>query len=132
MISAIRFLVSAVRCGVAYIDCDGTLVEKFPVPPGIEVPLLWWSENLQPTARKRGPILLCRLLKAMGVRLILWTNRGWQHEVVTRRALGRHWYLFDEVQFRGGLKIQDRLDGPVMEDDARYFICSRYASLLVR
>lgn len=129
-----RFVTAAFTAGVAYIDCDGCILKKFPVPEHICMPfrLLWWSTNLDvtPVITRRLPLLY--FLRLFGVRLVLWTNRGAQHHTVTLRALGSHARLFDGLRFRNGTKIQDFLDGPIMEDDERYLVCSKYPGLLVK
>lgn len=134
MIKFIRFIKAAFDTGVVYVDCDGVLLKKFPVPEHVAggLKLLWWSLNLEetPIIKRRLPLLY--LLRLFGVRLILWTNRGIQHHKITISALGRHILLFDMLRFRNGLKIEDRLPGPVIEDDERYFVCTRLPSLLVK
>lgn len=134
MTKLIKFIRAAFDAGVVYVDCDGTLLKKFPVPEHICSPfkLLWWSTNLDvtPVIKRRLPLLY--LLRLFGVRLVLWTNRGMQHWPVTHKALGRHAMLFDMVRFRGGTKVLDSLDGPIIEDDERYLACTQHPSLLVR
>ncbi len=135
--NVLAFIIGAMVHGKAYIDCDGCILERYRVPPelglvGIDN-LLWWAENLQPTPIIKSRIALCYLLRFLGVQLILWTNRDQKrHEAVTRRALGKHCRLFDFMLFRSGLKIQDRLSGPVMEDDERFLACGTALGLLVK
>lgn len=130
----IKFIRDAFTAGVAYIDCDGCILKKFPVPEHIEggFRLLWWNTNLEPTQLIWHRLLLLYFLRLFGVRLILWTNRGLQHWDVTITSLSKHIRLFDELHFRNGLKIEDRLNGPVMDDDENYFTCTRYSGLLVK
>lgn len=123
----IKFIRAAFSAGVAYIDCDGCILKKFPVPDYIQQGiwrLLWWRQNLQPTPVIWHRLPLLYFLRLFGVRLVLWTNRGMQHRSVTTASLGKHIRLFDEMRFRDGCKILDRLDGPVMDDDAAYFSCA--------
>lgn len=122
----IRFILAAFSARVAYIDCDGCILEKFEVPGNISPPfrLLWWNLNLAPTPVIRRRLFLLYALRLLGVRLVLWTNRGVQHWPVTHAALGKHVELFSSLRFRGGAKIVDRLDGPVMDDDPVYFTCA--------
>lgn len=130
----IRFIFAAVKTRVAYIDCDGCILKKFPVPEHICMPfrLMWWRLNLAPTPVIRTRLIVLYVLRLLGVRLVLWTNRGLQHCFITVDALGKHAQLFDEMRFRDGNKILDKLDGPIMEDDARYLACSEHPGLLVK
>lgn len=129
----IRFIIAAFTAGVVYVDCDGCVLRKFPVPktvPGVFA-LLWWRTHLQPTKviKRRLPMLY--FLRLFGVRLVLWTNRMHRHRGVTIESLGTHAWLFDELRFRDGCKITDRLDGPVIDDDGIYLSCGKGRGLLV-
>lgn len=137
MFALLKFICAAFDAGVVYVDCDGTLLKKFPVPEHIHkhnaaLALLWWSFNLEatPVIKRRLPLLY--FLRLFGVRLVLWTNRGPQHRSITLKALGVHLFLFGATRFRNGCKVLDRLDGPVIEDDERYLVCTRLPSLLVK
>ena len=137
MIKFLKFICAAFDTGVVYVDCDGTLLKKFPVPEhiskhGADLALLWWSFNLVPTPVIKRRLPLLYFLRLFGVRLVLWTNRGPQHRRVTLEALGSHVHLFDTTRFRGGGKVLDRLDGPLIEDDERYLVCTHLPSLLVK
>lgn len=121
-----RFIFAAFTAGVAYIDCDGCILEKFKVPGNIDPSfrLLWWKMNLSATPVVTRQLPLLYFLRFFGVRLVLWTNRGHNHRYVTIEALGKHAQLFESMRFRDGCKITDRLDGPVMDDDSIYFTCA--------
>lgn len=133
MINVLRFIFNAYRAGVAYIDVDGCILKKFPVPTHVfsHAALSWWKENLQPTEIVRSRIALLYVLRALGVRLVLWTNRANEHRPVTYRALGRHRDLFSELRFYNGAKDRSQPVGPVMDDDAKYVALGRGYSLLV-
>lgn len=123
----IKFISAAFTANVAYIDCDGCILKKFPVPERIQggaLKLLWWHLNLDatPVIKRRLPLLY--FLHLFGIRLVLWTNRSPEHRRVTLESLGRHARLFKGIRFRAGMKILDRLDGPVMDDDESYFTCA--------
>lgn len=130
----IKFISTAFSAGVAYIDCDGCLLKKFPVPASVPTAykLRWWKHNLEPTSVIRRRLPLLYFLRFFGVHLVLWTNRDWMHRDVTLQALGKHIELFSLLRFRSGSKIIDRLDGPVMDDDGIYLTCGKGAGLLVR
>jgi hypothetical protein len=132
--STLRFIAAAFTAGVAYIDCDGCILKKFPVPSNVPMPykLLWWTHNLEPTVVIRRRLPLLYFLYFIGVRLVLWTNREYSHCMITRQALGKHVRIFSMLRFRGGTKILDRLDGPVMDDDRAYLPCGKGAGLLVK
>lgn len=71
-------------------------------------------------------------LKAMGCRLVLWTNRSECAREATRVQLGHHWDLFEEHLFREGNKIDDRLQGVVIDDDVRFARCGLVGFVHVR
>ncbi|QHN71057.1 hypothetical protein [Mollivirus kamchatka] len=71
-------------------------------------------------------------LKAMGCRLVLWTNRSECVREVTRAQLGHHWDLFEEHLFREGTKTGDRLPGVVIDDDVRFTACGLMGFVRVR
>lgn len=126
-----KFIFAAVKAGRVYIDIDGTLLKKYPVPEYVDAgrKLKWWIENLAPTPVIKRRLPLLYLLYILGVKLIVWTNRGPSHEGVTRKALGFHANLFSRFEFHDGLKDATDPQGPVM-DDQRKYICG-YADLLV-
>jgi hypothetical protein len=135
VIAVLRFLFSAYRAGVAYIDVDGCVLKKFPVPSYVpkHESLNWWKEHLKPTQVVFSRIVLCYVLSAIGVRLILWTNRRPTHRPITYLALRSHWKLFDwdEMYFCEGQKERVFLEGPVMDDDPKYVALGVGYSLLV-
>lgn len=132
----IRFIFDALRYRCAYIDLDGCLLLRFKCPhslglKGIEW-LLWWRENLpvRPIIKRRLPLLY--LLRLLGVKLIVWTNRDkLMHHGVTIQSLGRHRWLFSEEQYYDGQKIMSRVPGPVMDDQKPYLACGKGRGLLV-
>lgn len=133
MNAVLHFIFSALRTGVAYIDVDGCVLKKFPVPcyVPIHARLEWWRAHLQPTAVVRSRVVLLYVLRALGVHLVLWTNRAPEHFDVTRKALGKHWKLFRRFRFCDGRKEDDSLSGPVMDDDQKYVDLGVGYSLLV-
>lgn len=140
-----RFIFDAVRYRCAYIDLDGCILRRMRVKddaryihfmstqPGTNFDaLLWWRENLtvRPLIKRRLPLLY--LLKFLGVRLYIWTNRDfWLHSAVTFKSLGMHSRLFFGHQFHDGTKIQTRVPGPVMDDQKAYLRCGKGRGLLV-
>lgn len=144
--STLRFIWDAWLGGYAFIDMDGTILKKFRLPGGDEClvgdsrtllngmsALEWWKANLQPTAVIKRRLPLLYLLKALGVKLIVWTNRCPQHETVTRKALGVHARLFNHMLFYDGQKGKcNWLLGPVLDDDPKYLPCGTGRGLLVK
>jgi hypothetical protein len=131
----IAFVVAAVRCGRAYIDVDGTLLKSFVVPETVpeNQRLWWWSFNLVPTPRIWSRIALCCVLRLLGVRLVIWTNRRTMFEPMTRQALGVFQHLFSEWWFMGGWKETLTMRrGVVMDDQAKYVELGFPGSLCVR
>jgi hypothetical protein len=130
--NSLKFIFDAVKYGRAYIDVDGTILKKFPVPDYVDADrkLKWWKDNLAPTAVIRRRLPLLYLLRALGVKLIIWTNRSPQHEYVTRKALGRHANLFSLFQMYDGQKDINHPMGPVMDDQEKY-INKTFNGLLV-
>lgn len=132
----LRFIAAAFTAGVAYIDCDGCILKKMPVPSTVPMPyrLIWWKHNLAPTPVVKRRLPLLYFLRFFGVALVLWTNRSHHHRRITAEALGKHARLFESMRFRDGCKITDTLDGPVMDDDASYLTCTPnfHSNLLVK
>lgn len=132
----IRFIFDALRYRCAYIDLDGCLLRRMRCPMGTGMKgidfLLWWRENLtvRPVIKRRLPLLY--LLKFLGVKLVMWTNRDFfMHGTVTFKSLGKHAWLFTEYKFYDGQKIQSRVPGPVMDDQKNYLACGKGRGLLV-
>lgn len=71
------------------------------------------------------------MLRVLGVRLYVWTNRPPQHEPITRQALGRHAWLFTGMHHLDGKKHLLCRAGPCMDDQAKY-VGTQYADLLVK
>lgn len=116
----------------AYIDLDGCLLQRMVMPGGMtmEQALVYWAANLGPTPIVRRRLVLCYMLRLLGVRLYVWTNRWPQHEGITRQALGRHAWLFSGMYFMQGKKSACVRNGPCMDDDKRW-VGSRPGDLLV-
>lgn len=128
----IRFILAAMHYRCAYIDLDGCLLKRMRCPPELRLSgipaLLWWRDNLtvRPIIYRR--LILLYLLRALGVRLYVWTNRDRKmHDGVTRASLGKHVRLFEDFQYYDGTKIMPvrwssdgRLYGPVMDDQIKY------------
>lgn len=72
------------------------------------------------------------VLNALGVRLFLWTNRSPEHKYVTMKSFGKHWALFDDAFFHSGTKILASVPGPIMDNEEKYMLCSKYDGLVVR
>lgn len=125
--ATVRFIASAYGAGVAYIDVDGTLLRKCVLS---DSNLEHWMDNLMPMPVIWRRLAVCYLLKWLGVRLVLWTNRPPEFRWGTMLSLGRHVYLFNSAQFHGSGKGPDGVipkpykskydcmpeDGPVMDD----------------
>lgn len=134
VLNTLKFVLSAVWYGHAYIDMDGCLLHRFRCPPGSygEFALQWWMDNLRPTPIVYPRLVLLYVLRALGVRLHIWTNRSPQHKPVTRTALGRHVWLFDTQVYGAGQKAGAvLLLGPVMDDQPKYVRYGKRWGLLV-
>ena len=133
MSSLLDFVLEARRCGNAYVDMDGCLLHKMPIPPHIapECALDYWMANLSPTRVVWTRLAFLYLLKAVGVKLHLWTNRSPQHEAVTRVSLGRHYAMFSTHHYGAGQKRDVVRQGPCMDDEERN-IGADFCDLLVR
>ena len=126
------FILHAVRSGHAYIDMDGCLLRRMPVPAWVppEEALDWWIANLTPTPIVKRRLALLYLLRFCRVRLYIWTNRGGRHHPVTALALGWHLWLFEDWLYMDGQKHRIPRRGPCMDDQAKY-VCER-GDLLVK
>lgn len=116
-----------------YVDVDGTLLcgsldvefkERCSVEEFKEV--LNWYENCEVDGLQLNVELIVSLmeLKSKGYELILWTNRGVANREMTRRNLGDWWNMFDSYEFYDGKKGVCRLDGVVIDNEAKYMECS--------
>lgn len=130
----LMFVLSALRHQCAFIDLDGCLLHRMRVPDCIPRfdRLNWWTANLRPTPIVKRRLALLYFLRLLGVELFVWTNRGPEHDMVTRRALGRHVDLFEELLYGNGRKTEIIVWGPVMEDSIENIAWGRGHSLLVK
>lgn len=117
----LKFIVAARRHGHAYIDIDGCVLHKMPIPAHVppEQALDYWMENLCETKVILHRLAFLYLLKAIGVKLHLWTNRSPQHEPVTRNSFGRHYRLFASHHYGAGQKKHLARLGPCIDDEQR-------------
>jgi hypothetical protein len=129
----LRFIVSAWLHRHAYIDLDGCLLRKMPMPGGMTMDeaLVYWVANLRPMPIVRRRLVLCYVLRLLGVRLYVWTNRPLEHEPITLAALGLHAWLFSAMYHLEGHKQELRRFGPCMDDQAKY-VGNQFADLLVQ
>lgn len=118
----LHFIRSARRYGHAYIDLDGCLLQRMPMPGGMtpDEALAYWMANLCVTPIVWRRLALLYVLRLLGVRLHVWTNRSPQHGEVTRAALGRHIRLFHSTLLCGGHKLRVVRMGPCMDDQRKY------------
>ena len=124
IVKFVMFVLSALRAGRLCVDVDGTLVASFVVPQEIpyEQRLAWWMENLQPTKVQWDRISILVLLKALGVDLVVWTNRGVAHEAVTKANLSKVCWLFSSWEFYGGKKSSSNPTCPTLDDEDKYVL----------
>lgn len=117
----LRFVWAARKHGHAYIDIDGCLLHRMPIPAHVppDQALDYWMTNLCKTRVIRSRLVLLYLLRALGVKLHVWTNRSAHHEPVTRLSLGRHYRLFSDLFYCGGHKRLVQRRGPCMDDEER-------------
>lgn len=117
----LRFLIMAFRTKNAYIDMDGCLLHRMPIPAHVTPAeaLDYWMANLCETRLIKRRLVLLYVLRAMGVQLHLWTNRSPQHEPVTRGSFGRHYRLFSSHHYGAGQKRHHPRCGPCMDDEEK-------------
>lgn len=134
----LRFMFSACWHGYAYIDLDGCLLHRMRCPDRdwkgerIRDHLKWWTENLCVTPIVTRRLVLLYILRLLGVKLAIWTNRQSYHQAVTEQALGRHMWLFSFAFYCSGQKHKSKpLGGPVMDDQEKYLDCGTGFNLLV-
>lgn len=127
-----RFFRDALSTGHVYVDIDGCLLHKMPIPDYVPPnrALDYWMRNLCVTKVIWKRLVLLYFLRLLGVRLHLWTNRSPQHEPVTRRSLGRHYRMFTSHGYWAGQKRHYYRRGPCIDDELRN-IGTQYADLLV-
>lgn len=105
---------------------DGCLLHRYRCPPELKLrgdaALEWWMANLAPTPIVYQRLVLLYILRLLGVKLAIWTNRQPYHEKVTREALGRHMWLFSFQFYCGGEKNLHGLWGPCMDDQKKYLV----------
>lgn len=117
----LKFVLAAHRHGHAYIDMDGCMLHKMPIPEHVpaEQALAYWMANLCPTRLVMHRLVLIYILRAMGVQVHLWTNRSPQHAQVTQQSFGRHYRLFASHHYGAGYKRHLQRQGPCMDDEER-------------
>jgi hypothetical protein len=128
----VLFVLDACRRGHVYVDMDGCLLHKMPIPGHIppEGALDYWMKNLGPTGVVKRRLAFLYFLKILGVELHLWTNRSPQHELVTRASLGRHYAMFASCHYGAGKKREVQRLGPCIDDEERN-VGSDFHDLLV-
>ena len=129
----LKFIANAHKHGHAYIDMDGCLLRRMLVPSSVlpSQALDWWMKNLSATAIVKRRLILLYVLKLLGVQLHIWTNRSPQHEALTRKAFGRHIWLFSSMSFAAGKKRALPRLGPCIDDEESN-IGTLFYDLLVR
>lgn len=117
----IRFLIAAITYGNVYVDMDGCLLHRMPIPPHVppSEALDYWMANLCQTRLIKRRLALLYVLRAMGVKLHVWTNRSPQHEAVTRDSFGKHYRLFSSHHYGAGKKRQYPRCGPCIDDEEK-------------
>lgn len=149
------FALAALRARNAYIDFDGTLAHSVQVAfsPALyagarpaQINQFWlesWQAEINRIGRGRliyRRMLFLLMLRAFGVRLHLWTNRGAEVREATLRTLGRWVWLFTSLGFYGKehIDMPDKTEsaaehlGPLMDDMEKYVRLGKPGSLLVR
>ena len=103
-----------------FVDMDGTILKAFDIPETINGNrLMWWNENLDVTDIILYRALYLVALKALGCKLVVWTNRPVAKKAITIKALGIFAMLFSDFQFHSGKK-KSSSDMLVIDDDKRY------------
>ena len=103
-----------------FVDMDGTILKAFEIPTNIVGnKLVWWNDNLDVTDVILTRALYLVALKALGCKLVVWTNRPATKKDITLKALGLFGHLFSEFQFHGGKKVATA-DMLIIDDDKKY------------
>lgn len=143
------FALAALHARNAYIDFDGTLAHSVhvPAPTGADLGGDAWLQawQLEINRMGRGRLVYTRLLfllvlRLLGVRLHLWTNRGPAVRDATLLTLGLWVRLFMTLGFYGqeSNAMPDKTAsaaehlGPLMDDMPKYVALGKPGSMLVR
>jgi hypothetical protein len=103
-----------------YVDVDGTLLSNeldtlFAIY-GVE----WYEQQRIDNLPKRYWLLIALfMLRLIGFRLVLWTNRGHMNAPATKRNLGVWWWMFSDHQFHEGYKVKPS-SGWTIDDQAQH------------
>lgn len=104
-----------------YVDVDGTILESMKIPSGVKNAFVYWNENLSVTKIIWSRILILAVLKLLGSKLVIWTNRSIIHADVTFKSLGMTKNLFSEFYFYNGDKSKFyNKDMRLIDDDKKY------------
>ena len=117
----ISFIRTAISEKVVFVDCDGTLFHSVAIPSDVpsKEKFAWWNEHVSEGTIVYSRLALCVFLWLVGVKLVIWTNRGEQHKGSTIRALGIARFIFSDFMFCNGKKAYSP-DMVVIDDDVKY------------
>lgn len=103
-----------------FVDMDGTILKAFEIPAYVTGnKLMWWNQNLDVTDIILNRALYLVILKALGCKLVVWTNRPESKKDITIKALGIFSALFSEFQFHAGKKVANA-DMFIIDDDKKF------------
>jgi uncharacterized HAD superfamily protein len=71
------------------------------------------------------------ILKEQGHHLHIWTNRSYDLKKYTLSNLGNYKSLFTSFLFNDGMKINTKVDGIVVDNDAKYLTCGLQGGILI-
>jgi hypothetical protein len=121
-VSMVKFILNAIGKTI-YVDVDGTILRNLAIPESVPAKekFFWWKENLGKSDIIFSRLVLCIILRMLGCKLVIWTNRGEEHRDVTMQSLGFAKYIFSNFEFHNGKKSKTySADKIVIDDDARY------------
>lgn len=117
-----------------YIDVDGTLLsskldrefQSHIAADGLDAAIAWYDDAVNVSDLYINYELVREIWLGVmrgDVRFVLWTNRGPNQVEMTKRNLGRYWFLFSEHQFYTGKKSKSVVEGEVWDNEAKYAMC---------
>lgn len=106
-----------------FVDVDGTILKSFKIPENVTGnKLVYWNENLTKTSIIFSRIAICIILKIVGCKLVIFTDRGENHKNITIDALGIFKNLFSDFQFYAGKKHNFYNPEMFLIDDNKKFV----------
>jgi hypothetical protein len=114
-----------------YVDVDGTLLDsrldnEFASRYGNDSDsAVQWYDNNWCADLEVNWVLVVQLviMRVIGCKLVLWTNRGSRQVAMTKANLGIVWFLFSDHLFYEGAKRHAQVQGLVIDNERKYEDC---------